>query len=62
MYDSSLSFHVICVQTYLPCGVLVPTSTVNSNNEFIIYSFYVYSKIGAHVNLHVGSNKAEHKI
>ena len=34
-YDSALSFPVICVQCYIgPCGVLVPTGTVHSNNEF----------------------------
>ena len=34
-YDSALSFLVICVQCYTgPCGVLVPTGTVHSNNEF----------------------------
>ena len=34
-YDSALSFLVICVQCYIgPCGVLVPTGTVHSNNEF----------------------------
>ena len=34
-YDSALSFLVICVQCYIgPRGVLVPTGTVHSNNEF----------------------------
>ena len=34
-YDSSLSFLVISVQCYIgPCGVLVPTGRVHSNNEF----------------------------
>ena len=33
--DSALSFLVICMQCYIgPCGVLVPTATVHSNNEF----------------------------
>ena len=34
-YDSALSLLVICVQCYIgPCGVLVPTGMVHSNNEF----------------------------
>ena len=34
-YDSALSLLVICVQCYIgPCGVLVPTGRVHSNNEF----------------------------
>ena len=34
-YDSALSFLVICVKCYIgPCGVLVPTGMVHSNNEF----------------------------
>ena len=35
LFDSVLSFLVIFVQCYIgPCGVLVPTGTVHSNNEF----------------------------
>ena len=34
-YDSSLSFLVICLMLHR-CGVLVPTGTVHSNNEFEI--------------------------
>ena len=35
-YDSASSFLVICVKCYIgPCGVLVPTGTVHSNNEFM---------------------------
>ena len=34
-YDSALSFLVICVKCYIgPCGVLVPTGMVHSNNEY----------------------------
>ena len=40
-YDSALSVLVICVQCYIgPCGVLVPTGTVHSNNE-LEFELYV---------------------
>ena len=48
--DSALSFPVICVKSYIGShGVLVPTGTVHSNNEFefefeFIY-IYLYSDV-----------------
>ena len=34
-YDLALSFLLLCVKCYIgPCGVLVPTGMVDSNNEF----------------------------
>ena len=41
-YDSALSFLVICVQCYIgPCGVLVPTGMVHSNNEFNEFNEFI---------------------
>ena len=42
--DSALSFPVICVKSYIGSrGVLVPTGTVHSNNEFEFeFEFILY--------------------
>ena len=57
LFLSALSFLVICVQCYIgPCGVLVPTGTVHSNNEFE-FECVSFRKLCTHTHSSIALNQ-----